>query len=166
MDERRTGDDGYRRPVIQARDENPQRPGRPIEPFGITKAEAKALADGRATGGRPDRPALGIRVRRWSNTGGETTKLPSETTPVAPAERLRRAALRLSDDDLSDLIDALKQEQRRGNAPRTSRVVRLVRVRCLPALRVESLQVRAHPRVHARCAHSGIGSGGGAHRQP
>ena len=117
MNERRTGEDGYRRPVLQARKENPQRPGQPIEPFGITKAEAKALADGRATAGRPDRPALGIRVRRWSNTGGETTKLPSEAMPVPPAERLRRAALRLSDDDLADLIDSLKQEQRRRRRP-------------------------------------------------
>jgi hypothetical protein len=113
MDERRTGEDSYRRPALQAREQNPQVPGRPIEPFGYTQAEAKHLAEGTATAGRGDRPALGIRVRRWSNTGGETTKLPSETTPVPLAERLRRAALRLPDNDLADLIDALKQEQRR-----------------------------------------------------
>ena len=113
MDERRTGTDGYRRPALQARKENPQRPGLLIEPFGITKAEAKALIDDGATGGRPDRPALGIRVRRWSNTSGETTKLPSESAPRPHVERVRRSALRLNDDDLSDLIDSLRQEQRR-----------------------------------------------------
>jgi hypothetical protein len=116
MDERRTGEDAYRRPALQAREDNPERPGQPIEPFGYTLAEAKRLAAGTATGGRGDRPALGLRVRRWSNTGGETTKLPSEATPVPPAERLRRAALRLSDDDLADLIDSLKQEQRRRHS--------------------------------------------------
>ena len=33
MDERRTGDDSYRRRALQAREQNPQVPGRPIEPF-------------------------------------------------------------------------------------------------------------------------------------
>lgn len=113
MDERRTGEDGYRRPITQAKAENPQVPGRPIEPFGITQSEAKHLVKGTATAGRGDRPALGIRVRRWSNTGGETTKLPSEVRPPPPMERVRRTALRLDDDDLADLIDSLKQEQRR-----------------------------------------------------
>jgi hypothetical protein len=113
MDERRTGEDGYRRPVLQARDENPQVPGRPIEPFGRTEAESKALFSGSPTGGPGNRPALGIRVRRYTNTGGETTKLPSEMSPLAAIERARRAALRLGDDDLADLIDSLKQEQRR-----------------------------------------------------
>jgi hypothetical protein len=113
MDERRTGEDGYRRPVLQARAENPEVPGRPIEPFGRTEAEVKALFKGSPTGGPGNRPALGIRVRRYTNTGGETTKLPSEMSTVAAVERVRRAALRLGDDDLTDLIDSLKQEQRR-----------------------------------------------------
>lgn len=49
MDERRTGEEGYRRPVLEARGGNPQVPGRPIEPFGYTEAEVKAPADGTLT---------------------------------------------------------------------------------------------------------------------
>src|ERR1700685_3120479 len=56
MDERRTGEDGYRRNVLQARAENPQRPGRPIEPFGCTQAEARSLESGGGTGGLSHRP--------------------------------------------------------------------------------------------------------------
>jgi hypothetical protein len=54
-----------------------------------------------------------MRVRRLTNTGGQTTKKPSEIAPLPPAERLRRSASRLSDEDLAYLIDSLKQEQRR-----------------------------------------------------
>lgn len=112
MDERRTAEQGYRRPVLQARAENPQVPGRPIEPFGLTKSEAKSLVNGRAVADRPEqRPALGRSVRRWGLTEGQTKKAPSETLPLV--ERLRRSAIRLGDDDLADLIDSLKQEQRR-----------------------------------------------------
>lgn len=79
MDERRTGEEDYRRPVLQARAENPQRPGRPIEPFGITRNEAKALVNGVESATPPDhRPALGRAVRRWGLTDGRTKKAPSE----------------------------------------------------------------------------------------
>jgi hypothetical protein len=112
MDERRTGEDDYRRPVLQARDENPQRPGQPIEPFGYTQKEAKALVDAGADNiGVNQREPLGKQIRRFRNTGGATTKQPSHTLPLA--ERLRRSAMRLSDDDLADLVDSLKQELRR-----------------------------------------------------
>lgn len=118
MDERRTGEEGYRRPVLQARAENPSVPGRPIEPFGLTEKEAKSLVDdtGRAAPGH--RPALGERTRRYGKEGH--TKRPSETLPLV--ERLRRSALRLDDADLADLIDSLKQEQRRRrrNGDRTT----------------------------------------------
>src|SRR5262249_11178415 len=113
MDERRTGEEDYRRPVLQARAENPQRPGRPIEPFGLTEKEAKVLVKRTATGGRGTRPALGRSVRRWGLTDGRTKKAPSEESPLALVERVRRSALRLGDDDLADLIDSLKQELRR-----------------------------------------------------
>jgi hypothetical protein len=109
MDERKTGKENYRRPIVQARAENPQRPGRPIEPFGVTKAEAKALVGDRARDARLDRSALGERVRRFSRTGD--VKAPRDSLPLV--ERLRRSAMRLDDDDLADLIDSLKQEQRR-----------------------------------------------------
>jgi hypothetical protein len=111
MDERRTGEDGYRRPILRARDENPQIPGRPIAPFGFTESEAKALVNGARSGGTGQhREALGTRVRRFTNTGS-TTNARSETLPAV--ERVRRAASRLSDEDLADLIDSLKQEHRR-----------------------------------------------------
>jgi hypothetical protein len=111
MDERKTGADGYRRRVLEVRAANPARPSRPIEPFGYTKAEAKALVNGRAGTARPERPALGSTVRRWTLTGGKTTRKPSDLLPRA--ERLRRSAVHLSDEDLETLIEGLKQEQRR-----------------------------------------------------
>ena len=112
MDERRTGEGDYRRPLLQVRAENPQVPGRPIEPFGYTQSEAKALVEHSASlAGTKHREALGDKVRRFSNTGGETSKNPARFLPAA--ERLRRSAVRLSDGDLADLIESLKQEQRR-----------------------------------------------------
>jgi hypothetical protein len=119
MDERRTGDDGYRRPVLQARAENPQRPGRPIEPFGCTDAEAKALAADTGIGDLSHRPPLGMRVRRFRNTGGQSSKVPSEILPLA--ERIRRSAMRLDDQSLTDLIDSLTQERERRRRPPASK---------------------------------------------
>jgi hypothetical protein len=110
MDERRTGEEDYRRPVLQARAQNPQIPGRPIEPFGYTESEAKSLVNGtraRRAGGH--REPLGASVRRFRNTG--TARAPNKSLP--DVERLRRSAIRLDDDDLAGLIDSLKQEQRR-----------------------------------------------------
>ena len=113
MDERRTGEDAYRRPILQARTENPEVPGRPIEPFGSTESEAKALTN--ATGvrhvGSLHREALGAAVRRYTNSGGKTTKAPSKSLPLV--ERLRRSAVRMNDAHLDLLIDALEQERRR-----------------------------------------------------
>jgi hypothetical protein len=113
MDERRTGEGDYRRSVLRVRAENPQRPGRPIEPFGYTQAEAKALAekgDG-PPAGTNHREALGTAVRRFTITGGTTTKPPNRSLPLV--ERLRRSAIRLGDEDLDDLIEALTQERQR-----------------------------------------------------
>ncbi len=112
MDERRTGEEDYRRPVLRARADNPQRPGQPIEPFGYTQAEAKALADDSAVlHGTKHQEPLGSSVRRFTNTGGQTTRPPARTLPLV--ERLRRSAVRLDDADLDLLIDALEQERRR-----------------------------------------------------
>lgn len=111
MDERKTGEDGYRRRILEVRAANPTRPSRPIEPFGLTEAEAKALANGSASATRGGRPALGTAVRRWTLTGGQTTRKPSALLPQV--ERLQRSAVRLSDEDLETLIEGLKQEQHR-----------------------------------------------------
>jgi hypothetical protein len=111
MDERRTGEEGYRRRLVEVREANPQRPGNPIVPFGLTKAEAKYLVNGEGRGAPPShRPALGERVRRYASTGGQTTKSARDELPTV--ERLRRSAVRLNDEDLAALVDALKLEQR------------------------------------------------------
>jgi hypothetical protein len=117
MDERRTGDPGYRRPALQVRNENPQVPGRPIEPFGYSEQDGNALAKdtGRRPAGRFHRPPLGDSVRMWTNSSGETTKSPNKSLPLV--ERIRRSALNLGDDDLTDLIESLNQEQRRRKRP-------------------------------------------------
>lgn len=110
MDERRTGDDDYRRRLLEARKDNPKRPGRPIEPFGLTKAEAKALVGGRGVAAAPHRAALGDAVRRWRNTQGRTTRRPSQVLPRS--ERLFRSAKGLPNGELADLVDRLKEELR------------------------------------------------------
>jgi hypothetical protein len=115
MDERRTNDTSYRRRVIEVREANPRRPGRPIEPFGYTVSEAKILfADTQRTA--TAKPALGDRVRRYVNTGGQTTKTARDKLPRVV--QLSRSAARLSDEDLASLISALVEEQhrRRDNA--------------------------------------------------
>lgn len=112
MDERRTGEEEYRRPVLQVRKENPQRPGRPIEPFGYTQAEAKALAAiGGIVRGAQHREPLGHTVRQYRNNGGKRSDEPADR--LSRFERVRRSALRLDDGDLDDLIEALRQEQQR-----------------------------------------------------
>jgi hypothetical protein len=56
-----------------------------IEPFGVTRPEAKALVN---MGGVARRQAaLGRSVRRFTDTQGETTKRPTEVLPrVVPDE--------------------------------------------------------------------------------
>jgi hypothetical protein len=70
-------------------------PGRPVEPFGYTQAEAKVLVKaGGSIGTIQQREPLGTRVRRFRNTG-QTDRARSETLPIT--ERLRRSAVRLGD---------------------------------------------------------------------
>ncbi len=64
MDERRTGEQDYRRPVLQARTENTERAGQPIESFGRTEKEEKSLVKGTRRTARGYRAALGEDVRR------------------------------------------------------------------------------------------------------
>jgi hypothetical protein len=110
MDERRTGEEGYRRRIVTARNANPKRPGRPILPFGYTRSEAKSLADDDSLPRGRELAALGSAVRRWAKAGGKPT--PPQDRPSA-AERARRIALRLSDEDIEQLIQELRQEQQR-----------------------------------------------------
>jgi hypothetical protein len=110
MDERRTGEAEYRRRIIEAREANPQRPARQMEPFGYTESEAKVLFSGSQRGALA-RPPLGDRVRRYVNTGGKTTKTARDELPRIA--RLSRTACRLNDEDLASLIEMLREEQRR-----------------------------------------------------
>lgn len=117
MDERRTGEDGYRRRLADVREQVPTHPGRPIEPFGYTVNDAKVLVDGGAKlhGSRTQikhREALGPGVRRFTNTEGRTSKQPSRES-VPRWMYLRNAAERISSEDLDMLVDALRAEQRR-----------------------------------------------------
>lgn len=111
MDERRTGEPGYRRRIAEVRIANPQRPGRPIFPFGYPRSEANYLFNEGALPKSSPRPPLGSAVRRWVRTGGVTTRSPSQQR--TPVERARHLALRLDDTELAELVAALKQEQRR-----------------------------------------------------
>lgn len=111
MDERRTGEPGYRRRIAEVRTANPQRPGRPILPFGYPCSEANYLFNDGTLPKSSPRPPLGSAVRRWVRTGGVTTRAPSQQR--TPAERARHLALRLDDNDLAELVAALKHEQRR-----------------------------------------------------
>jgi len=115
MDERRTGEEGYRRRVIAVRDANPQRPGRPILPFGYTKREAKSLADDGIPSPSRELAALGGAVRRWSKTGGKPASRPPRP---GPAERARAIALKLTNEDLDELVEHLRQEQKRRRRDR------------------------------------------------
>lgn len=110
MDERRTGDRDYRRPLTDVRRENPNRPGRPIMPFGYTASDARLLhEEGTVSNLRP-RLALGTATRRYRLTDGATTIVPSRQLPLV--ERLARSAVRLPDDELDSLIQALEDERK------------------------------------------------------
>ena len=122
MDERKTGEDGYRRRIVEVRAANPARPSRPIEPFGYTKTEAKALTNGRAGSTRPERPAWN-ESSPLNPTGGETTRKPSDL--LSRTERLRRFAVRLRDEDLESLIE--RPQAGTTPTPTTSGIARVGR---------------------------------------
>lgn len=107
MDERRTGELEYRRELNEARQQLPDRPGRPIEPFGLRRSEVKLVE-----GGTP-RPPLGRAPRQFRRTGGATTKRPNEQ--LDRIERLRRSIVRLNDADLTTLAEAIDEEKQRRN---------------------------------------------------
>lgn len=110
MDERKTGEDGYRRPILRARAEVPQIPGRQIKPFGYTKNEGKVLVNANGSATLPDqRLPLGDAVRRWRNTKGKTTQPPGAHRPMH--ERLVASAVRLDDADLERLYEAVRAER-------------------------------------------------------
>lgn len=106
MDERRTGEDGYRRAIKIARKELPKLPGRPARPYGYSRSEAEAI--GKELSGKPaHRPALGATVRRYRNTGGAD----SGTRDKRPRwERLAASARRLPDEELAQLKQLIDDE--------------------------------------------------------
>jgi outer membrane murein-binding lipoprotein Lpp len=113
MDERRTGEDGYRRRLADVRDQVPQRPGRDIEPFGYTAAEGRELTGRKGSA----REALGRAPRQLRLSGGVTTKRPNEL--ASRVERLHRSVLRLDDVELAAMAEAISQEQARRSRPAT-----------------------------------------------
>lgn len=115
MDERRTGEDGYRRPVTTARAELPELPARPILPYGYGRGEAEALAD--ELDGAPNRrQALGGTVRRFRTTGDATP--PKDDRPRW--QRLAASAARLPDEELERLREQIDAEHKRRKAQERS----------------------------------------------
>lgn len=92
--------------IGDARQQLPDRPGHPVEPFGYTTSEGKALGQGSQA-----RSALGRAPRQFRATSGATTKRPNETLPRI--ERLCRAVGRLADDDLDRIAAAIEEERTR-----------------------------------------------------
>lgn len=122
MDERKTGEDGYRRPILRVRAEVPQLPGREITPFGYTRTELKALVNGDGSQRPSDhRAALGDTVRRWTNSGGKTKREPGRERPLW--QRLVASAIRLDDADLEQFYEAVQAERtkRRQRARKAAR---------------------------------------------
>lgn len=119
MDERRTGEEGYRRRLTEVRAEVPDRPGNPIEPFGYTQSESAVLeGDGRQVARH--REPLGRAPRQYRLSGGTTTRRPNEE--LDRSERLQRAVLRLPDDALAAMAKAIaQQQQQRREAARERR---------------------------------------------
>lgn len=112
MDERRTGEEGYRRPIKVARAELPELPGRPARPYGYSRSEAEAIAE--EVGGKSaHRPALGATVRRYRNTGGAETRSRDARPRWA---RLAASARRLPDGDLTRLKQTIEEEQERRSS--------------------------------------------------
>lgn len=108
MDERRTGDETYRRRLEDARAANPTRPDVPIQPFGFRKSESQSLVEAGVLSKPVARAPLGGAVRRYVNTG--SAKSPTQALPRV--EKIRRSAVRLQDEDLLSLIAALDAERR------------------------------------------------------
>ena len=110
MDERRTGEHGYRRCLDAARNEIPNRPGSEIVPFGWTKEERKRMGTFSKS---PQQPALGAQVRKWVATNGQTSRAPSEL--ISRSERLTRTVTRniqkFTDDELKTLMMAILDER-------------------------------------------------------
>ncbi|KQR08578.1 hypothetical protein [Cellulomonas sp. Leaf334] len=102
MDERRTGEDGYRRRLEDVRRAVPERPGNPIEPFGCSRSEGTLVGVGA-------RPALGRAPRTYRLTGGATTKRPNER--LDRTQRMSALIRRLSDLELEQLVTDIAAEQ-------------------------------------------------------
>lgn len=108
MDERRTGEAEYRRTLLEVRAAVPERPGNPIEPFGYTKSESRLVSEGNRAA---PRPPLGRAPRTYRLSGGTTTKRPNEV--MGSGDRLKRAVLRLNDEQLAEVATLVAEEQAR-----------------------------------------------------
>ena len=127
MDERRTGEEGYRRSLDDVRAGNPGIAGHRIEslngvielrepePFGYTRGAKAALVEAGVLVDKTHyREALGSAVRRYSRSGRKPVQYASRL------DMLARRGARLPDEDLTRLNDALLEEKkRRGDARHT-----------------------------------------------
>lgn len=111
MDERRTGEENYRRPFTQARAELPELPARPILPYGYGRGDADAIAN-EVAGAPKRRQALGGTVRRFRTTG--TVEPPKDERPRW--QRLAASAARLPDEELERLREQIEAEHDRRRA--------------------------------------------------
>jgi len=117
MDERRTGQEGYRRPIAVVRAELPELPGRPVAAYGYSRREAEASSQesGLIAG---HRPALGSGVRRYTNSGGTV-----RTRDPGPRwKRLAGSVTRLPDSELELVKQSIDEElaHRRSIADHTA----------------------------------------------
>jgi hypothetical protein len=108
MDERRAGDNDYRRryPDVRAT----VGPHRKAEPFGYTQAEVKDLVDD--SGGQAaarHRSALGDAVRRYRTTGSAAKPSRQRRSRV---EQIEASIARLADDELDELATWLTEHRR------------------------------------------------------
>jgi len=111
MDERRTGEDGYRRRYEQIK---PALGRRNVTPFGYTKAERETL-NGKAFQKSPKRrEALGASVRRYAATG--TTKAPSQQR--SKVRQLEASIGRLNSREFDKLAAWFTDEKRRRQRAR------------------------------------------------
>jgi hypothetical protein len=109
MDQRRTGEAGYRRTFEEVRASNPHPAAGSLQPYGYKLAERHMLEAAGVEVSAKQREPLGSAVREYVRSGRTTRPRPY----ASPLDQLKRRSLRLGDDDLNDLVEHVLAEQRR-----------------------------------------------------